>query len=140
MAQVLSSAGRFCKTGGADDSNLGTIPDLGRESRLSDTRHLLPSSACGLSLIPAGILQFEYVGDCVQAFMVGGDYYDFLDLGPGQVGFVLADVAGKGIAAALLMANLQGNLHSQCGIASKDPVRMLDSVNRHFYNHSETHR
>lgn len=31
----------------------------------------------------------------------GGDYYDFLDMGPGEVGFVLADVAGKGIAAAL---------------------------------------
>lgn len=49
----------------------------------------------------------DYAGNCIQARMVGGDYYDFLDLGPGEVGLVLADVSGKGILAALLMASLQ---------------------------------
>jgi phosphoserine phosphatase RsbU/P len=38
---------------------------------------------------------------------VGGDYFDVLALAPGQMGVCLADVSGKGIAAALLMANLQ---------------------------------
>jgi sigma-B regulation protein RsbU (phosphoserine phosphatase) len=46
----------------------------------------------------------DYAGECIQARAVGGDYYDFLDLGPGRLGFVLADVAGKGISAALLMS------------------------------------
>ena len=48
----------------------------------------------------------EYVGGCVQARQVGGDYYDFLDMGPGVVGMVLADISGKGMSGALLMANL----------------------------------
>ncbi len=51
----------------------------------------------------------EYAGVCIQARKVGGDYYDFLDLGQGRFGFVIADISGKGIAAALLMANLQAN-------------------------------
>src|SRR5207247_3552069 len=59
----------------------------------------------------------EYAGLCMQARKVGGDYYDFLDLGQGRLGFVIGDISGKGIAAALLMANLQANLRSQCAIA-----------------------
>ena len=37
----------------------------------------------------------ECAGRCRQARSVGGDYYDFLDLGPGQIGLVLADVSRK---------------------------------------------
>jgi len=43
---------------------------------------------------------------------VGGDYYDIIDLGGGQLGIVIGDVAGKGMPAALLMALLQGSLHT----------------------------
>jgi serine phosphatase RsbU (regulator of sigma subunit) len=43
---------------------------------------------------------------------VGGDYYDFLDLGRDRLGLVIGDIAGKGMPAALLMANLQANLRS----------------------------
>jgi len=82
----------------------------------------------------------DYAGKCVQARTVGGDYYDFLDMGPGEVGLVLADVSGKGIAAALLMANLQGSLHSEHGTNSKDLPQLLASVNRHFYKHSSRDR
>ena len=52
----------------------------------------------------------EYAGVCIQARQVGGDYYDFLDLGRNRLALVIGDIAGKGIAAALLMANLQANL------------------------------
>src|SRR6266581_5731165 len=74
----------------------------------------------------------EYAGLCMQARKVGGDYYDFLDLGGERLGFVIGDISGKGIAAALLMANLQANLRSQCAIAFDQPQRMLQSVNRLF--------
>jgi serine phosphatase RsbU (regulator of sigma subunit)/catechol 2,3-dioxygenase-like lactoylglutathione lyase family enzyme len=74
----------------------------------------------------------EYAGTCIQARKVGGDYYDFLDLGQERLGFVIADISGKGIAAALLMANLQANLRSQCAIAVDQPQRFLRSVNQLF--------
>jgi len=74
----------------------------------------------------------EYAGVCIQARKVGGDYYDFLDLGSRRVGFVIGDISGKGIAAALLMANLQANLRSQSAIAIDHPQRLLRSVNQLF--------
>src|SRR5262249_47890434 len=58
----------------------------------------------------APVLQtLECAGQCIQTRSVGGDYYDFLELGPQHVGLVLGDVSGKGISAALLMANLQAD-------------------------------
>ena len=78
----------------------------------------------------------EYAGTCIQARQVGGDYHDFLDLGRGRFGLVIADISGKGIAAALLMANLQANLRSQCAIALDEPARLLRSVNQLFYENT----
>jgi sigma-B regulation protein RsbU (phosphoserine phosphatase) len=96
-------------------------------------RKLLPQQAPPLATL-------DYAGECLQARAVGGDYYDFLDLGPGRVGFVLADVAGKGISAALLMANLQANLRSQYATALEDPRRLLRGVNQLFYSNTEDNR
>ena len=91
---------------------------------------LLPQKAPALKTI-------EYAGACIQARAVGGDYYDFLDLGESRVGFVLADVAGKGISAALLMANLQAHLRSQSAIVSHDFSQTLERVNRLFFESTE---
>ncbi len=74
----------------------------------------------------------EYSGVCIQARQVGGDYYDFLDLGQNRLAFVIADISGKGIAAALLMASLQANLRSLCAIAKQQPDNLLCSVNQLF--------
>jgi catechol 2,3-dioxygenase-like lactoylglutathione lyase family enzyme len=76
------------------------------------------------------IAGLDYAGVCIQARSVGGDYYDFLDLGEGRIAFVLADIAGKGMAAALLMANLQANMRSQIVSAIDKPEQFLGSVNR----------
>ncbi|HEY6391737.1 MAG TPA: SpoIIE family protein phosphatase [Bryobacteraceae bacterium] len=78
----------------------------------------------------------EYAGICIQARQVGGDYYDFLDLGRERLGLVVGDISGKGIAAALLMANLQANLRSQCATALNHPERFLQSVNLRFFENS----
>jgi serine phosphatase RsbU (regulator of sigma subunit)/catechol 2,3-dioxygenase-like lactoylglutathione lyase family enzyme len=75
----------------------------------------------------------EYAGTCIQARQVGGDYYDFLALGPDRFGLVIGDIAGKGMAASLLMANLQANLRSQCAIASIEQRCLVQSVNRMFH-------
>ena len=79
----------------------------------------------------------EYTGGCIQARTVGGDYYDFLELCPGRLAMVLADIAGKGVSGALLMANLQANLRSQYALALDDLPRLLTSVNRLFYENSD---
>jgi serine phosphatase RsbU (regulator of sigma subunit) len=78
----------------------------------------------------------EYSGLCIQAREVGGDYYDFLDLGCERLGIIIGDTSGKGIGAALLMANLQANLRSQSAIASNEPRRFLRSVNQLFYENT----
>lgn len=85
--------------------------------------------------LPA-IKTLEYAGVCIQARKVGGDYYDFLELGQQRFALVLGDIAGKGMAAALLMANLQANLRGQCAIALDQPQRMLQSVNQLFYENT----
>ena len=84
-------------------------------------------------LFPPGVPRLrtlELAARCIQARSVGGDYYDFLDLGPEKTGFVLADVSGKGIHAALRMANLHAHVRSQASSAPGDPLRVLRLVNR----------
>ncbi len=87
------------------------------------------------------LASLDYAGVCIPARHVGGDYYDFIDLGRERVGLVIADVSGKGTAAALLMANLQAHLHNQCAtywsrpftpFVLEQPQRFLLSVNRLF--------
>lgn len=78
----------------------------------------------------------DYAGACIPARHVGGDYYDFLDLGQQRFGLVIGDIAGKGMAAALLMANLQANLRSQCATASAQPTQFLQSVNQLFFENT----
>jgi serine phosphatase RsbU (regulator of sigma subunit)/catechol 2,3-dioxygenase-like lactoylglutathione lyase family enzyme len=82
------------------------------------------------------IRTLAYAGICRPARTVGGDYYDFLDLGSQRLGLVLADIAGKGMGAALLMANLQAALRSQCVTAWEQPERFLRSVNQLLYENT----
>lgn len=57
----------------------------------------------------------DYVGYCQPALRVGGDYYDYLELPGHRLAFVLADVAGKGVSAALVMASLHGCIRAHAG-------------------------
>jgi serine phosphatase RsbU (regulator of sigma subunit)/catechol 2,3-dioxygenase-like lactoylglutathione lyase family enzyme len=82
------------------------------------------------------IKTLDYAGVCIQARHVGGDYYDFLCLGPERLGLLIGDISGKGIAAALLMANLQANLRSQFGLARDQPQVFLRSVNQLFFENT----
>lgn len=80
----------------------------------------------------------ECAGKCIQTRAVGGDYYDFLEFGSAKLGMALADISGKGISGALLMANLQANLRSQYALALDDLPRLLRSVNTLFHKNTET--
>jgi sigma-B regulation protein RsbU (phosphoserine phosphatase) len=79
----------------------------------------------------------DVAGKCIQTRAVGGDYYDFLDFGAGKLGLVLADISGKGMSAALLMANLQANLRGQYALALEDLPHLLCSVNQLFFKNTE---
>jgi serine phosphatase RsbU (regulator of sigma subunit) len=79
----------------------------------------------------------DCAGICVQARRVGGDYYDVLELGRDRAAIVVADIAGKGIGAALLMANLHANLRSQCAWAGDHPEQALRLLNRMLFENTE---
>jgi sigma-B regulation protein RsbU (phosphoserine phosphatase) len=82
----------------------------------------------------------DYAGHCVAAREVGGDYYDFLNAGHRTVAFVLGDVSGKGVPAALLMANLQACFRSQEPHTLLQPAHVLETVNRHFFDSTTPER
>jgi hypothetical protein len=90
---------------------------------------------------PLPLQSLDYSGHCIQARTVGGDYYDFLAVGTGEVAFVVADASGKGIAAALLMSNFHGGLHSQrFHQGCRHLPQLLSHVNRHLYNYTDSDR
>lgn len=89
---------------------------------------------------PRHLRTIDYAGQCLAARGVGGDYYDFLDLGDDALGFVLADVSGKGVPAALLMANLQACFRTQAAAGVHQPGELLRSVHRHFYSSTGSDR
>jgi phosphoserine phosphatase RsbU/P len=67
------------------------------------------------SLVPSVLPQngcFRVSAIYQPHFGVGGDYYDCFSYRPNRYMFVVADIAGKGLAAALLMANFQANMHA----------------------------
>ena len=75
----------------------------------------------------------DYDATCLPARDVGGDYYDFFDLNEHRIAGVLGDVSGKGIAAAMLMANLQALFRTQFDSGAHEPSVLLETVNRLFY-------
>jgi serine phosphatase RsbU (regulator of sigma subunit) len=71
---------------------------------------------------------YQIAGTSIPSLQVGGDYFDFLDLGAGRRGVAIADVSGKGIPAALLMANLQASLHAQV-LQNLNVVQLASQMN-----------
>jgi serine phosphatase RsbU (regulator of sigma subunit)/predicted enzyme related to lactoylglutathione lyase len=118
------------------------------ESELRSSQELELARQVQARLFPQtqpALSTLEYAAVCIQARRIGGDYYDFLDLGREQLGLVIGDVSGKGVAAALLMANLQAHLRNQSATYSsrpyvpfvlEQPERFLVSVNRLFYENT----
>jgi sigma-B regulation protein RsbU (phosphoserine phosphatase) len=83
------------------------------------------------SLLPKQIPQlqgFEVAGAWQPASTVSGDYYDVLRLGGNRLGICIADVAGKGVSAALLMANVQAAVRAFASDAAS-PAHVCARVN-----------
>ncbi len=79
----------------------------------------------------------RYSGICRAARGVGGDFYDFLPLTTDRLGLALADIAGKGLPAALLMASLQALLRSHAPTHASDLGALGAELNRHLVETSD---
>jgi phosphoserine phosphatase RsbU/P len=67
---------------------------------------------------------------CKAARAVSGDYYDFIQLSPTHLAIAIADISGKGISAALLMASLQAALRSQVLVDGSEHMSTAELVSR----------
>ncbi len=82
-------------------------------------------------LLPAGSPEAEgysIAGHCTPAYEVGGDYFDYVRLGQGRLGVVVADVSGNGIPAALLMSSFRA-LFIPAARAGAAPAPLLSRMN-----------
>lgn len=82
------------------------------------------------------MLELDIASRCAPAAEVGGDYYDFVDLGEGQLGVAVGDVSGKGTQAAFFMTLTKGFLRALAQV-SASPAAVLTHVNKLFYDNVE---
>ena len=120
----------------------GSIEDLLRQTaekkRLEEEMRL--AREIQMSLLPRGPLLIPGLtvsAMCVPAREVGGDYYDILPLPDGRYGLLIADVSGKGMSAALYMAELKGLILSLSQI-HRSPRDLLISANRLISMHLDS--
>jgi phosphoserine phosphatase RsbU/P len=72
---------------------------------------------------PPDVEGFSFEVSCLPALSIGGDFYDFLELGPSLVGMVIGDVSGKGVSAALYGARVTSELRNVA--TDRDPSGIL---------------
>jgi sigma-B regulation protein RsbU (phosphoserine phosphatase) len=82
------------------------------------------------------IAGYEIAGKSVPAFNVGGDYYDFIRLDDHRLAIGIGDVSGNGLAASLVMANLQATIRGQA-FYDIDPGVCLERANRLLFGSTD---
>jgi serine phosphatase RsbU (regulator of sigma subunit) len=88
------------------------------------------------SLLPAPVqhARLELAREFIPYREIGGDYYDFLTLGPHRLALAIGDVMGKGVPAALLSANLKASVRAQLQGGEVSPADLVGRVNRLFWD------
>jgi sigma-B regulation protein RsbU (phosphoserine phosphatase) len=84
------------------------------------------------------IAGFEVAAESHSCFQVGGDYFDFLPLGSGRLGLVVADVSGKGTPASILMASVHAWLQALAG--TLPPEQLIERLNRFLFASTQTNK
>ena len=92
------------------------------ETARSIQQRLLPTA-------PPSIPGYDIAGMSLAARQVGGDYFDFISMADGMTGLCVADVSGKGITAALLMAVVQATIRGQ-SLVNSSMAERLEVSNR----------
>jgi serine phosphatase RsbU (regulator of sigma subunit) len=93
------------------------------------------------ALLPRGFRDFPHAlatGINLPSLSVGGDYFDVFSMEDGRTGFLIADVSGKGLGAALLSTMLQGALSAMT--IGVDPGRLMEHLNSFLCEHSDVER
>ncbi|MDX1672186.1 MAG: GAF domain-containing SpoIIE family protein phosphatase [Balneolaceae bacterium] len=93
-----------------------------------------------LRLLPESnpdIAGYQICGTNIPAKEVGGDYYDFINLDDNRLGFCVGDITGKGMPAAMLMANLQAALRSQTLMLTEES-NCMKNMNKLLHNSTES--
>jgi sigma-B regulation protein RsbU (phosphoserine phosphatase) len=91
------------------------------------------------SMLPRSIptlAGFEFAARMIPAKAVGGDFFDFIPLGPDSLGIAVGDVSDKGVPAALFMAMVRSLLRAEVH-KSMAPEEVLQRVNRHLVDLNE---
>lgn len=98
--------------------------ELEREIKLAADvqQRLLPAN-------PPEIPGFDIAGQMIPARIVGGDYFDYIDLPAGGLGLAIADVAGKGVAASLLMSSVEMALRVDA-VTTSHPNHLVQNLNQ----------
>lgn len=81
--------------------------------------------------------QLDIAACTIPAKIVGGDFYDFLPLGQGKYGAIIADVAGKGIPAGLFMAISRSTIRVHFA-HTHSPAKILELANKHIFADSRS--
>jgi serine phosphatase RsbU (regulator of sigma subunit) len=87
-----------------------------------------------MSILPRSLphlSEFEFGARVVPARAVGGDFFDFIVLGPDRVGIAIGDVSDKGVPAAIFMAMTRSLVRAEAK-RSQSPREVLEEVNRHL--------
>ena len=95
--------------------------------------------ACGLQerfmeMPLAASQSLNYSARCRQMRALGGDCFDFLPLPGRRVALTVADASGKGLPAALIIANVQSSLRTAALFAPGDAAAVVSAVNRQLYS------
>jgi len=93
------------------------------------------------ALLPRGFRDYPYLsvtGTNTPCHAVGGDYFDVFPMGEERTAFLVADVSGKGLGAALVTTMLQGALSGMT--TGSDPVLVFNHMNRFLCEHAEVGR
>ena len=81
---------------------------------------------------------FELAAESHACHQVGGDYYDFISLSGGRLALVIADVAGKGTPASILMASVHASLQALAGTA--EPAVLMTRLNRFLFESTQDNK
>jgi serine phosphatase RsbU (regulator of sigma subunit) len=85
-----------------------------------------------LPLLAPSLNGFRVATEYRPAFAVGGDFYDVITTGPGQLMGVIGDVAGKGVAGALMMSRVSSEIRRLVGAPTIQPSEILSKLNDSF--------